>query len=304
MTEKTIIFHAGSPKTGSTSFQRALEQHEELLKKHRTRYLSRRIFRRNFHPIHEVIRELKRDTLYSKTMSRGREALAKEFETVDTLIISNESALLDGRAKAANPTLYQNIDTKIDRLNELFEGYRVISYLTIRNWRTWFPSYYFQMVRQGESRSFPAYVNSFDPAELDWCRPAEALQHRLNSIADHIVTHETIQKEPLCLLEATLKSADITPPKNYEMPKTNRTYGAGTIHYMRFWNWALNIGKRSPKTRRFIRHNIYPTLTYWLRFTPPLRLKGSLAQAYDTRYKEQVEALQEQDAFQTPSGNQ
>ena len=218
-----------------------LENQADLLKRHKARYLPKGRFRRNYHSFHEVIRELKRDSLYRDTLSKGREALAREFETADTLIISNESALLDGKSRYTKPTLYKSINIKIDRYNSLFEGYNVISYLTIRNWQTWLPSYYFHMVRQGESRSFNSFVRAFDPEELDWQIPAEALSNRLNSVTDHILTHEAIRHAPFSLVKAVLNSAGIQPPLDLKIPSVNKTYGAGTIHYMRFWNRVFNV---------------------------------------------------------------
>ena len=270
-----------------------LGEQQDFFKRGSVRYLPRKIITGQQHAIHRFLREVKNNHHLDRAFRRSREILAQEFEDCDTLIISYEDILLDEKINHQRFSLYEGVNERVERFAELLKDYDVTIFMTVRNWSTWMASYYYQMVRQGETRSLKEFIRDLENDDINWNKPVVALLKNFGAENVNIITYEALQAEPDYLYQQILKASDRPVYGKTEMPRVNRTYGAGTIHYIRFWNWVFSLRSRSPKIRRFIRHKVYPWLTYWLAYTPQLKLKRDQARFFDSQYEQQLAELSE-----------
>lgn len=289
--QKKIILHAGAPKTGSTSLQHALGNIEDMLQENRIYFPERLVSKKRIAPIHIALRNLYVAGKTEYAITQGRIILEELFKKYDTIIISKEDVLMDLFPEGTMKTVFVSLQERLSLLETFFAGYPVTAFYTVRRWQSWLPSFYFQLVRRGETRSFKAYLNDLPAAEIDWRIPVQGLVKIFGAENCYIFHHEDLKKNQTLLLTEMLRAAGISDPKTATVPRVNKTYGVGAIAYMRFWNRVLSIKKRSLKTRKFVRYRIYPWLTGWLAYSPRLKCPPNITHILNALYDNQIKEI-------------
>lgn len=237
---KTILFHCGSAKTGSTTLQKELWAAQTALRSAGFYYCPRFVRRGDVDPLNQAIRQLRSKQMLAKELERGvtmgRRRLQELFamEGVHTVILSNESALgdpfHDGRAG-----FFPLFDRSMEGLQRIFAGYTVKAFFTVRNQAELLPSFYTQRMRQGGSYSPQAYYDWGLSFDLSWVPVVRRLQAAFPEL--NLQRHEVLTRQAV-LAAATFREhlPDSVLQSMMPIGKINSSASVGALWVMRRFN--------------------------------------------------------------------
>lgn len=187
-----LIIHPGAPKTGTSTLQRFLHAHRDVLQKRGIVVLTPANFRRS--PFMRACRSATR----GKPMERAAlDAFAAEFADVDTVLISEEgfcSGFLLGGWNG--PGGFERADLSAEVIANLpFDDIRAV--LTVRQQRGFLVSSYVHRVKlHRERRGFRRWLDeAIAPDRLSWARVARAFETRLGEGRVALLPFEIVKAE-------------------------------------------------------------------------------------------------------------
>ncbi len=237
-----IILHCGAPKTGSTSLQHYFRACEALLNANAIHYPHRFFSRRDVDPLHRAFVRSRRLKGQSEAIDAARERLDHFFVDASTraVLISNESLL-------GEPFLYEEASffptaaIALPALREIFSGYDVHVRYFIRSHAGYIPSYYVQHVRRGGTRSFEAFVDGLDLAQLSWTRVITQLEEAFGQRNLKVYDHAALSREPDRVISDMLSNFvdGPLPPLDTRRYRMNRSAGGIALDATRLVNRVL-----------------------------------------------------------------
>ncbi len=250
---KKIIFHCGSAKTGSTTFQNFLWAHRQSLAAQGIHYCPRFIRRGNIDPLNIAVRDMKQSNKQADAIKNGRARLAQLFENdgFHTVIISNESAVGDPFSDACDGFFpHQNL--ALDGLVKMFEGYDVVPVFCIRDQASLLPSFYGQRVRQGAAYSLRDYSEKLQAYDLSWRPVIDRLHARFGTKNFTLLCFEDFSKNPQEYTQKLLsRLLGIDPFKQHQTTVTNRAAKSHAASLMRSCNKMIDHLPRMDKKVKF-----------------------------------------------------
>lgn len=159
MTGKTVVFHAGAHKTGTSLLQKYMRDNRRRLQMRGIYYLARSDMNDLVgwggplveHPEHleERISEILGHVMYQ------------------TLVTSHENTF--GRPLAAGGAhLYPRAEPMVEALGRVLAPYRAKVFLYVRPQVDFVESYYLQLIHQGNTFTFAEWIDSLDLDRLSW----------------------------------------------------------------------------------------------------------------------------------------
>lgn len=172
-----LIIHPGSPKTGTSTLQRFLHTHREILREQGIHVYSPANFRKD-----KFMQACRRGTRGGDWPTKAQfEAFAAETRDAETVLISEEgfcSSFLLGLTEESSGLERADLSAKL--ISEMpFEDIRAV--LTIRQQRGFVVSNYVHSVKlHREKRSFRRWINEMvDADRLSWQRVADEFETAL-----------------------------------------------------------------------------------------------------------------------------
>jgi len=258
---KTIIFHSGSAKTGSTTLQAHLMAMPSRLAQAKAFYCHRMVRSGDVDPLNFAVRDVRNERKRRKAVSNGRERLRHLFEDegFDTVILSNESAIGDP-FHDTKPGFFPLMHDALAGLQEMFEGYRVVPVFFVRSQATLLPSFYGQRIRQGASydlKTFSSRALSFD---LSWHPVVKAFQAAFPEEALELHKFEEFVAGPASYIDALFsKLLDMEPVEATAVISKNSAAKSHAVWLMRKLN-AMAEGKGPAEHSETIKKRLRRTL--------------------------------------------
>ena len=273
--DKTDIhLHCGAPKTGTTSLSFFFQANEDRLTANNIFFPHRFAMRGDVDPLHQALVACRRPSTEAQGITQAKERLSELFEKHPRtrLLISNES-LLGEPFEPDNPEFYPHAERVAPILKEIFDGYQVsISFLT-RDFATFIPSYYVQLVRRGSFQSLVDFANSLDRDTLTWRKPIAALTQAFGEQQVAVSDYESFAIEPDMLVQSVFsKSLDIDMPTfTSEGFRRNRSFGGVVLRATRLLNYATSKLPRQKRDqyRKFLRRSLIAPLSRLARGNKP-----------------------------------
>lgn len=185
MRNKTVVFHVGAHKTGTSLLQKYMRDNVGVLRRHRIYYLSRS-------DMNDYVgwgTRLLEDP--GPLAHKIRQTLLIPWFKV--LIASHENTL--GRPLARGGAhLYPRAPEVIEALGRLLAPYRPLIFLSIRPQDQFLESYYLQSIHEGRHPTFAQWLEAIDLDAISWTPIADALFHTFGRERVEIVDFRTIKR--------------------------------------------------------------------------------------------------------------
>lgn len=157
--KKTVVFHVGAHKTGTSLLQKYMRDNVQTLRRHRIYYLSRSA-------MNDYVG-------WGDRLLRDPEPLARKMGHMlaipwfKVLIASHENTL--GRPLVKGGAhLYPRAAEIIDALGRLLRPHRPKIFLSIRPQEQFLESYYLQSIHEGRHQPFEAWLERIDLDAISW----------------------------------------------------------------------------------------------------------------------------------------
>lgn len=157
---RTVVFHVGAHKTGTSLLQKYMRDNAALLRRHRMYYISRGA-------MNDYVG-------WGDKLLTDPEPLARKIRTMllipwfTTVIASHENTLGPPLRGHRGAHLYPRAPEIIRALGELLAPYRARILLSIRPQDQFVESYYLQSIHQGRHKRFDEWYARLDLDALSW----------------------------------------------------------------------------------------------------------------------------------------
>ncbi len=213
-----------------------------------------------------------------------------------TIVISNEG-LLGKPFVGARGKFYADCRQRAVRLAEILDGLDVEVSFFIRDYASFFPSWYVQQVRMGSLLSFEEFCKAHDPDKASWNEAAKALIDQFGRNETRIFDHaDLVGDTHRILMEAFPRVMAALGPNGRQIRRKNTSIGEGMVNIYRRWNKIAQKLGWSAKTRNAIRHfgRRYGLLP-WERFSNSAKISFEPEQAtrLSARYQLDLASIRE-----------
>jgi hypothetical protein len=164
--KKTVVFHVGAHKTGTSLIQKYMRDNVSVLRQHRIYYLSRSA-------MNDYVG-------WGDKLRRDPDPLARKMRNMlaipwfKVLIASHENTL--GRPLVKGGAhLYPRAPEIIDALGRLLRPHRPKIFLSIRPQEQFLESNYLQSIHQGGHQAFQAWLDRVDLDAVSWAPVVDKL---------------------------------------------------------------------------------------------------------------------------------
>lgn len=252
-TDKTDIhLHCGAPKTGTTSLSFFFHANESFLNAQNIFFPHRFAMRGDIDPLHEALVACRRPSTESQGIAKARERLSqlRAEKPGCRFLISNES-MLGEPFEPGNPEFYPHAEHVAPILREVFDGYRVNISFLIRDFTTFLPSYYVQLVRRGSFQSLTDFVHSIDKETLTWQKPVQALQKTFDDNQINIFNYADFGAAPDTFVQSVFsKSIGVNLPEFASGDfQRNRSFGGLSLQLTRYLNLMTSKFEKDRRNR-------------------------------------------------------
>jgi hypothetical protein len=156
---KTVVFHVGAHKTGTSLLQKYMRDNVQVLRRHRIYYVSRS-------SMNDYVG-------WGDTLLRDPGPLARKLRQMllipwfKTLIASHENTLGRPLGKGGSH-LYPRAGERIDALGQVLRPHRTKIFFSIRPQAEFLESYYLQSIHEGRHQSFDKWLSKIDLEAVSW----------------------------------------------------------------------------------------------------------------------------------------
>lgn len=261
MKRKTIIFHCGAPKTGTTSIQFFLERNRRALEENKIFFPSRLIKKGIVHKIHNVILSMKRQKKENMSIKELMAIFSDIFseKKYEKILISNESIFGEPFLKDGG-IFFPNLEKIAECISEIQFVYDVKIIFFYRKFDEYIVSYYGQYVKMGGTKSFQEYFEGIDVNSLSWYRVISFLIEKFGRDNVIYINYKDFNLMP----ESVFRSAfsNIIPSNivfNSENHWKNASYGIYALTLFRYTNRIIDRLPNANRTRirRWVRGRFY-----------------------------------------------
>ena len=182
---KTVVFHVGAHKTGTSLLQKYMRDNVAVLRRNRIHYVSRGA--------------MNGYVGWGDKLLRDPEPLAATLRRVlripwfSVLIMSHENTL--GRPLTPGGAhLYPRAPEVISAIGALLAPYRAKLVLSIRPQEQFLESYYLQSIHQGRHAAFEEWLSRIDLGALSWTPVVEALRATFGPTQVEVIDFRTIRQ--------------------------------------------------------------------------------------------------------------
>lgn len=287
---KTVIFHCGSAKTGSTTLQNELWESRDRLESAGYHYCPRFIRAGNVDPLNEAIRNIRWGDREA-AIAAGQKRLAALFGNgYHTVIVSNESAVGDP-FHDSTPGFFPHLTRSLSGLCDMFEGVDVKPFFVVRSQAGLLPSFYTQRVRQGASYTDRYYYERLLQGGLSWVPVIEAIQQSFPALT--VRPFEQVKKAKVSLAGAVLGDAieaNLLPKER--IPVKNRAASARAVRAMRSANgMAEKLLRSNAQAMKGVMRRLAFRQIEWLIRGDTLSLPPEVHKQLQEQYGADIEAL-------------
>lgn len=197
-------------------------------------------------------------------LARARLSEIVDGEKSKGILISNESILGEPFERGSDE-FYPHAERVAPILAEIFDGYDVDVSFVIRDFTSFIPSYYVQLVRRGDFRSLAGFYGTIDRSTLTWQRPAQALIAAFGRNRVKIYDYDDLRGSSHAMVQQVFSErlGNDLPAVQSENKRRNRSFGGFPLMVNRGSNYLSHkFGVHSSsKHHRLIRRRILAPLS-------------------------------------------
>lgn len=275
---KTVIFHVGAHKTGTSLVQKYMRDNAANLRRSRIYYLSRSAMNDYVGWGDRLLQDP------GPLATRIRRMLRIPWFRV--LIMSHENTL--GRPlRKGGAHLYPRAPEIIAALGRLLAPYRAKLVLSIRPQEEFLESYYLQSIHQGRHQTFDEWLGSIDLDALSWMPVVDALQRTFGREQVEIIDFRTIRQGQEAYISQFFERID--PRYSFDVtytPVRNPSISEKGLRMALAANPHLTSGEERKLMRTFLQKHFSN-----VRFPRPVLMSDDQKQALRDRYGTEYEAL-------------
>lgn len=180
-----IHIHLGAHKTASTFMQNWLTKHLSLLKHNKIAYVPLENLRRQFSSAFWEL-AADQDKSVSITPAQLRDMIFAEAEScgfdlasTHLFILSEENILGSLSSLSTEGILYPGLTHRLQILAEIFEGYQIQPFFSVRSYLEFYPSAYAETLRDGYIKPFENYLYDLALTRNSWIDIIETIESAL-----------------------------------------------------------------------------------------------------------------------------
>jgi hypothetical protein len=275
---KTVVFHVGAHKTGTSLLQKYMRDNVSVLRRNHIHYVSRGA-------MNDLVGwgdELLRDPAPLATTLRR----VLRIPWFSVLIMSHENTL--GRPlRSGGAHLYPRAPEIIDALGALLAPYRAKLVLSIRPQDQFLESYYLQSIHQGRHASFQEWLSRIDLDALSWTPVVDALRATFGPSQVDVIDFRTIKDGQDAYIAQFFERID--PRYSFDMTYTAMSNPSISDKGLRM-ALAVNPHLRSGPERKLMRTFLQQHFSN-VRYPRPVLLTDDDKRALRDRYAAEYEAL-------------
>ncbi len=277
--EKTVVFHVGAHKTGTSLVQKFLRDNASMLRRHRMRY----------------VRRGRTDELvgWGVPLRDTPDLLAQELHRrlrgpwTTTLLLSHENTI--GRPIARRGRhLYPQAGVRVAALAEVLRPYRAKIVLSVRPQDGFLESYYLQTVHQGGHQPFQQWMRRIQLDRLSWRPLVDDLHARFGAENVEIIDFRLLAQGQDAYLREFF--ARVAPGLSFDFaydPVHNPSISARGLDIAMDANPLLRSGAERKAMRVFLQRN-FSNRTGPRPVLLDLAQRASLRERYDAEYEELI----------------
>ncbi|WP_299023858.1 hypothetical protein [uncultured Sulfitobacter sp.] len=255
----TFHVHIGLPKTGSTTFQKALELNHSRLSPH-VRVINRMSFgpqRKGLMRAHGYIRQNYLTGIDLAVLGQHLEtALEEPLATLssDTPVLITDEGLSGPHPGqfAAHAGMFPALPHALDALAQVLAPHRCVFHIVVRDTSKWVKSLYNQAVKQTRyTDTLQTFANAL-PANFDIAAHMASLQ---SAHPDKDIRIHSMESAPLFPAQQIVQDCGIDPDAlaQFTIPQSvNKSWSSGMVRAMR----VINGADIDDKTRNLLRKEI------------------------------------------------
>ncbi|MCZ7531697.1 MAG: hypothetical protein M5U31_15995 [Acidimicrobiia bacterium] len=247
MDNKTVVFHVGAHKTGTSLLQKYMRDNRRRLQMRGIYYLARS-------DMNDLVG-------WGRPLVEHPEKLADRVSDVlghlvyQTLVTSHENTL--GRPVArGGEHLYPGCAPMIEALGGVLAPYRAKVFLYVRPQVEFIESYYLQLIHQGNTFTFDEWLDTLDMDRVSWVPLTEKLMETFGRDRVEIVDFGEIRLGQNEFIQRFFRRID--PGFDFEVdykPRRNPSVGDKGLTLALAANPHLNTGDEKKAMRVFLQKN-------------------------------------------------
>ena len=276
--KKTVVFHVGAHKTGTSLLQKFMRDNNTTLRRNRIYYLSRSA-------MNDYVG-------WGDKLLNDPEPLARKMRQTllipwfNVLIASHENTL--GRPlRKGGAHLYPRAPEVIDALGALLEHHRPKIFFSIRPQEQFLESYYLQSIHEGRHQTFQEWLDKIDLDALSWKPVVDALRATFGAEQVEIIDFRSIKQGQQAYVRQFFTRID--PRYSFEIEYSamrNPSISDKGLQMALAANPHLNSGEERKLMRKFLQKHFSNT-----RYPRPVLFSGDQRRALHDRYEGEYEAL-------------
>lgn len=183
-----VHIHLGAHKTATTFIQNWLGRHYEFLQENQIAYIPLSTLRKQFTPCFWELANGKADNPAAAVQKiraiLEADIVASGFDLEKTrLLVLSEENLLGSLASLSNKgELYPGLAGRMVHLAAIFAGCEVQTFMSIRNFREFYPSAYAETLRHGPIKPFDRYLEQLNIMGNSWLDTVDAIESELGTL--------------------------------------------------------------------------------------------------------------------------
>lgn len=276
--KKTVVFHVGAHKTGTSLLQKYMRDNNAMLRRHRIYYLSRGAMNDYVGWGDKLLED---PAMLDRRIRRM--LLIPWFKV---LIASHENTL--GRPlRKAGTHLYPRAPEVIAALGQLLAPHNARIFFSIRPQEQFIESYYLQSIHEGRYKSFQEWLAEIDLDALSWKPVVDSLTATFGREHVEIVDFRTIRQGQQAYVRQFFTRID--PRYAFEVKydaMRNPSISDKGLQMALAANPHLNSGEERKLMRKFLQKHFSN-----VRYPRPVLLSEDQKQALRDRYGAEYEAL-------------
>jgi hypothetical protein len=160
-----IALHIGAHKTASTYIQNTLELNMQLLSRNNINYI----------PLKEMRRSITSKIKFGKINTMMFSKLLKANTDSIRLILSDENLIGAPGDLIKQGTIYEKSRSRLSNLCNALGDEDFFVYLSVRNYETFIPSLYLELLRHHSFFSFTEFTRKFNIFDISWYKIVRSL---------------------------------------------------------------------------------------------------------------------------------
>lgn len=183
-TKLTFHIHLGAHKTASTFIQRWLASNLQVLREHGVAYVPLEILRNNFTPVFSNLANNKTDYNTEEVMQlrnillKAASEAGSDLTSAKIFILSEENLMGTLDSLHLSGLLYPNLQKRMQTLSHLFDGCRINIFLSIRDFRTFYPSAFAEGLRHGHKiETLEDFLFNLQFEKNSWTKVVEIIEN-------------------------------------------------------------------------------------------------------------------------------